>query len=50
MGTETGLLTSHSNEEVLEKHYVDPRILSAIELGALKIKIFGEYSSRKKSK
>ena len=35
MGNETGLLTSHSTQEVLERYYLDPKILSAIERGAL---------------
>jgi hypothetical protein len=35
MGNETGLLTSHSTQEVLGRYYLDPKILSAIERGAL---------------
>jgi hypothetical protein len=50
MGKETGLLTSHSNNSVIEKYYLDPKILSAIEMGTLKIRVFGENSSRKKKK
>lgn len=42
MGTDTGLITSHSTEEVIEKYYIDPKILSAIEIGAMNIKVFGE--------
>ena len=45
MGNETGLLTSHSTQEVLEKYYLDPKILSAIERGALEIKVFGANNS-----
>ena len=41
MGNETGLLTSHSTQEVLERYYLDPKVLSAIERGALEIKVFG---------
>lgn len=41
MGNETGLLTSHSNNKVIEKYYLDPKILSAIDIGALKIREFG---------
>ncbi|MBL0913029.1 MAG: tyrosine-type recombinase/integrase [Bacteroidia bacterium] len=41
MGKETGILTSHASTEVLENHYLDPTILSAIEKGVLAIKIFG---------
>jgi hypothetical protein len=41
MGNQTGLLTSHSTMEVLEEFYLDPKVLSAVEKGALEIKIFG---------
>lgn len=47
MGTDTGLLTSHSNEGVLERYYIDPKVLSAVEMGAMKIKVFGENSSQR---
>jgi hypothetical protein len=40
MENETGLLTSHSNNKVIEKYYLDPKILSAIDIGAMKIKVF----------
>lgn len=41
MQKDTGILSSHSTEEILERHYIDPTILTKIEEGALKIKIFG---------
>ena len=41
MGNETGVLTSHSTQQVLERYYLDPKVLSAIERGALEIKVFG---------
>jgi hypothetical protein len=41
MGNETGLLTSHSTQQVLERYYLDPKVLSAIERGTLEIKVFG---------
>lgn len=41
MAKNTGLLSSHSTYEVLERHYIDPTIMTAVEEGALKIKIFG---------
>jgi len=41
MGNETGLLTSHANNNVIEKYYLDPTILSSIEIGAMKIRVFG---------
>jgi len=40
MGNETGLLTSHSNNKVIEKYYLDPIILSAIDIGTMKILVF----------
>jgi integrase len=39
MGKETGKLTSHSTEQVLENHYLDPTILSAVEEAALKVRV-----------
>ncbi|MBD0725367.1 hypothetical protein B6A10_09270 [Flavobacterium sp. L1I52] len=45
MQKETGLLTSHSTEKVLESYYIDPQILSVVEKGAIEIKIFGNDSS-----
>jgi hypothetical protein len=50
MGNETGLLTSHSTNEVLEKYYLDTKTLSTIEIGALKIRVFGQNSSRNSSR
>ncbi len=50
MGNETGLLTSRSTNEVLEKFYIDPKTLSTIEIGALKIRVFGQNSSRNSSR
>ncbi len=45
MGNQTGILTSHSTNEVLEKFYLDPKVLSAVEVGAMKIKIFGSKTN-----
>ena len=41
MDKQTGLLSSHSSEEILERHYIDPKILSAVEKAILKLKVFG---------
>ena len=41
MGKETGILTSHSTNEVLDNFYLDPTILSAIERAANEVRIFG---------
>jgi integrase len=41
MNKDTGILSSHSTHDVLERYYIDPKILTAIEEGALKISVFG---------
>ncbi|MFV8336546.1 tyrosine-type recombinase/integrase [Flavobacterium sp. RSP29] len=41
MNKDTGILSSHSTHEILERYYIDPTILTKIEEGALKISIFG---------
>lgn len=41
MDKQTGLLTSHTSEEILERHYIDPEVLSAVEKAVLKLKVFG---------
>ena len=41
MGKETGKLTSHSTDKVLEEFYLDPTILNVVEKGMLNIKVFG---------
>lgn len=41
MNKDTKILSSHSTDGVLKEYYLDPTILSAIEKGALEIKIFG---------
>lgn len=41
MNQDTKILSSHSTDGVLKEYYLDPTILSAIEKGALEIKIFG---------
>lgn len=40
LGIDTGLITSSTNG-VLEKFYLDPKILTAIETAALKVRVFG---------
>lgn len=42
MGSETRILSSHSTDKVLQEHYLDPTILSAIQKGTLNIKVFGK--------
>ncbi len=41
MHKETALLTSHAGQKVLDNHYIDKRVINAIDRGALEIKIFG---------
>lgn len=41
MNQDTKILSSHSTDGVLQEYYLDPTILTAIEKGALEIKIFG---------
>lgn len=48
MGQQTGILTSNSTDEVLGKFYLDPKVLSALEKGAMEIKIFGSKSDTNK--
>ena len=41
LGKDTGLVTSHSDYQVIKDFYLDPTIISAIEKGAMEIKVFG---------
>jgi integrase len=41
MDKQTGLLSSHSTDEILQRHYIDPKVLSAVEKAVLKLKVFG---------
>ncbi|MFV5692319.1 hypothetical protein ACM55K_09880 [Flavobacterium sp. LT1R49] len=41
MNKDTGVLSSHSTHEILERYYIDPTILTKTEEGVLKISIFG---------
>ena len=41
LGDDTGLVSSHSTTEVLEKYYLDPKVLTAVEISALKVRVFG---------
>jgi integrase len=42
LGDDTGLVTSHSTTQILEKYYLDPKVLTAVEISALKVRIFGK--------
>jgi integrase len=41
MNQDTKILSSHSTDSVLKDFYLDPKVLTAIEKGALEINIFG---------
>jgi hypothetical protein len=41
MNQDTKILSSHSTDGVLKEYYLDQTVLTAIEKGALEIKIFG---------
>ncbi|NMH28055.1 tyrosine-type recombinase/integrase [Flavobacterium silvaticum] len=40
MNKDTKILSSHSNQEVLNNHYIDPTVLSAVEKANLEFRIF----------
>jgi integrase len=42
LGDDTGLVSSHSTTQVLEKYYLDPKVLTAVEITALKVRVFGK--------
>ncbi len=42
LGNDTGLVSSHSTTQVLEKYYLDPKVLTAVEISALKVRVFGK--------
>ena len=41
LGKDTGKITSHAGSKILNDHYLDPTILSAVEKAALDVRIFG---------
>jgi integrase len=42
LGDDTGLVSSHSTTQVLEKYYLDPKVLTAVEISALNVRVFGK--------
>jgi integrase len=42
LGDDTGLVSSHSTSHVLDKYYLDPKVLTAVEIAALKVRVFGK--------
>ena len=45
LGENTGKITSHAGTKILKDHYIDPQVLTTLELAALKVNIFGKKSS-----
>ncbi len=41
MNKDTKILSSHANSDVLDRHYLDPTVLSVVEKAALELSIFG---------
>ncbi len=44
LGVDTGLVTNSADRNVLKNHYIDPKILSAVEKAALEVRVFGKKS------
>jgi hypothetical protein len=42
LGFETDLVSSHSTTQVLEKYYLDPKVLTALEIAAINVRVFGK--------
>lgn len=42
LGIDTGLVTNSADRDVLKKHYIDPKIMTTIEIAALKVRVFGK--------
>ena len=41
-GVDTGLVTNSADRGVLKKHYIDPKIMTTIEIAALNVRVFGK--------
>jgi len=48
LGDDTGLVSSHSTTDVLERYYLDPKVLTAVEISALKVRVFGSKNNSNK--
>jgi integrase len=42
LGVDTGLVTNSADRNVLKNHYIDPKIMSAVEKAALEVRVFGK--------
>ena len=39
---DTGMFSSRTTAQVVEKYYLDPKVLTAVEISALKVRVFGK--------
>ena len=42
LGVDTGLVTNSADRGVLKKYYIDPKIMTTIEVAALNVRVFGK--------
>lgn len=42
LGADTGLVTNSADRDVLKKYYIDPKIMTTIEVAALNVRVFGK--------
>jgi hypothetical protein len=42
LGVDTGLVTKSADRNVLKNHYIDPKIMSAVEKAAQEVRVFGK--------
>jgi integrase len=42
LGVDTGLVTNSADRDVLKKYYIDPKIMTTIEVAALNVRVFGK--------
>jgi hypothetical protein len=44
LGVDTGLVTKCADRNLLKNHYIDSKIMSAVEKAALEVRVFGKKS------
>lgn len=42
LGVDTGLVSNSADRNALKNHYIDPKIMSAVEKAALDVRVFGK--------
>jgi hypothetical protein len=42
LGVDTGLVTNNADRDVLKKYYIDPKIMTTIEVAAMNVRVFGK--------